>query len=148
HAATSARDSAVSSTLGGAHTPEALAPPPGNTGRPRSVDSITAVAPPAGPARPHLTVVHSPEELDDPIANLKGMRKPMADSLQRVGVESIRDLVYYFPRTHYDYADTRSISRMRVGEKTTLVGTIESVRNNRTARGIVITTATVADDTG
>jgi ATP-dependent DNA helicase RecG len=99
-------------------------------------------------ARPKLTVVHRPEELSEPLTGFKGMRKQWVDALLRQGVTTIRDLVYYFPRTHYDYTDRRSISRLRLGEKSTLVGTIESVRNNRTARGIVITTASIADDTG
>jgi ATP-dependent DNA helicase RecG len=65
-------------------------------------------------------------------------------------------LLYYFPRTHYDFTESRSISRMRVGEPTTLVGVIANVRVNRIpgrpARGgkreFDITTVTVADDTG
>lgn len=107
---------------------------------------------PLPPTRPPLTVVHSPEELDGPVRGLKGMRKPMLDGLTRAGVQTIRDLIYYFPRTHYDYTDTRSISRLRLGQKTTLVGTIENVRNNRVGnragRGTVITTATISDETG
>ncbi|HEX6510088.1 MAG TPA: ATP-dependent DNA helicase RecG [Chloroflexota bacterium] len=98
--------------------------------------------------RPKLTVVHRAEELDDQVASLKGMRKATAEALARIGVASVRDLLYYFPRAHYDYTDTRSISRLRVGTKTTLVGTIRDVRNNRTRRNIVITTATIGDDTG
>jgi len=60
------------------------------------------------------------------------MRKATADALNRVNVQVVRDLIYYFPRAHYDYTDTRSISRLRVGTKTTLVGTIRDVRNNYT----------------
>jgi ATP-dependent DNA helicase RecG len=76
------------------------------------------------------------------------MRKAMLDALTRVGVQTIRDLLYYFPRAHYDYTDTRSISRLRVGTKTTLVGTIRDVRNNYTRGKVVITTAAIEDDTG
>ncbi len=72
----------------------------------------------------------------------------MAEPLQKLGVSTVRDLLYYLPRTHYDYADTRSISRLRLGQRITLVGTILNVRTNRTGRGIAITTMTVGDDTG
>jgi ATP-dependent DNA helicase RecG len=98
--------------------------------------------------RPKLTIVHSPQDLDTPIASLKGMRKATADALNRVNVQVVRDLIYYFPRAHYDYTDTRSISRLRVGTKTTLVGTIRDVRNNYTRGKLAITTATIEDDTG
>ncbi len=98
--------------------------------------------------RPKLTIVHSSQDLDTPIASLKGMRKATADALNRVNVQVVRDLIYYFPRAHYDYTDTRSISRLRVGTKTTLVGTIRDVRNNYTRGKLAITTATIEDDTG
>ena len=105
-------------------------------------------APSPARSRPALRVVHTADELDAPIAGLKGIRRPAVQALANLGVETVHDLLYFLPRTHYDYADTRSISRLRIGEKTTLVGTIQHVRNNRTSRGIVITTAAVADDTG
>jgi ATP-dependent DNA helicase RecG len=102
----------------------------------------------SGNAHPHLTIVHRDDELDAAVASLKGMRAPMAAALERCEVRTIRDLLFYFPRGHYDYSDTRSISRMRVGVPMTLVGTIRDVRTNRTARGIAITTAAIADETG
>ncbi|MGI8824638.1 MAG: ATP-dependent DNA helicase RecG [Chloroflexota bacterium] len=94
------------------------------------------------------SVVRGPAALDSTVASLNGMRTDMAEALLHVGVGTVRGLIYYFPRTHYDYTDTRSISRMRFGEKSTLVGTIKNVRTNRTRRSIVITTATIADDSG
>src|SRR5579884_2427297 len=87
-------------------------------------------------------------DLDARITTVKGVGPALARTFGSVGVTTLRELLYYLPRTHYDYTDTRSISRMRVGEPMTLIGRIEGVRNNRTARGLVITTATIADDTG
>jgi len=126
--------------------------PGGERGGGRSHASDKASPDVSAPApareRPRLTVVHGPEELENPVSGFKGMRKATAEALARAGVVTVRDLITYYPRTHYDYADTRSISRMRMGAKTTLVGTIEQVRNNRTRGRVVITTATVSDDTG
>jgi ATP-dependent DNA helicase RecG len=101
---------------------------------------------PTGP--PPIALVRTPDELSNPIGTIKGMRRPTVEALARVGISSVDDLLHYFPRTHYDYTDTHSISRMRVGQKTTLVGTIVNVRVNRTRRGAMITTATVEDETG
>lgn len=100
------------------------------------------------PARPRLSVVRSPSDLDEPITRIKGIGKANERVLEGLGIHTVRDLLYYFPRAHYDYTDTRSISRMRVGEPTTLVGTIENVRNNSRGRNFVITTATVSDESG
>jgi ATP-dependent DNA helicase RecG len=95
-----------------------------------------------------LRIVHTVEDLAQPIERIKGMRQSTVDALGRLGISTIRDLLYFFPRTHYDYTDTRSISRLRMGQKTTLVGTIVEVRHNRTARGVNITTAVISDDSG
>ena len=116
----------------------ASSPPPG---RPAS-------SPRTESAPPRVSIVRTPEDLELEVGKVKGIGKATAQNLGRLGIHTLGDLLLYFPRTHYDYTDTRSISRMRLGEKTTLVGTIMDVRSNRTRRGVVITTATVADDTG
>jgi ATP-dependent DNA helicase RecG len=135
---------ALRSLLTGA-TPRPARPRVLPGGAPPQEQTIPAPVP---PERPKLSVVHRPEELDESVSRVKGVRKQWVDALARQGVTSIRDLLYYFPRTHYDYTERRSISRLRLGDRTTLVGTIENVRNNRTARGAVITTASISDDTG
>lgn len=87
-------------------------------------------------------------DLDASITAVKGVGPTVARAFAGAGVATIRDLLYYLPRTHYDYTDTRSISRMRIGEPMTLIGRIEGIRTNRTGRGLSITTATISDDTG
>jgi ATP-dependent DNA helicase RecG len=122
----------------------------------RSVTRAQEPAPKPGPRpRPALSVVRSPEDLLRPVTTLRGVGPTVARTLGIVGVRTVRDLLYYFPRTHYDFSDQRSISRMRVGEPTTLVGTVTNVRVNRIPgrggprkRDLEITTVTVADDTG
>lgn len=118
------------------------------------VQEVPAPRTPAPRARPALSVVRSAEDLDRPVTALPRVGAGMARTLGTVGVRTIRDVLYYFPRAHYDFTDKRSISRMRIGEPTTLVGTITNVRINRFPargggkRGLDITTVTVSDDTG
>jgi len=121
------------------------AQPSVDTAPPADIRRLVA---PSNSGRQKLSTIHSSDDLDHDIASLKGMRKPMPEGLERMGVATVRDLLYYFPRAHYDYADTSSISRLRLGEKITLVGVIRDVRVNRTARNVAITTATISDDTG
>jgi ATP-dependent DNA helicase RecG len=86
--------------------------------------------------------------LDSPLSAIPRLRMDARAALMSAGVETVRDLLFYFPRDHYDYRDRRRISRLRYGEKTTLVGVINDVRLERTRRGLIITTAVVADDSG
>src|SRR5579884_772034 len=120
---------------------------PGTRQSPAPPRPVRRSQPPTQP-KPRLHVVHSPEDLTLPVNAIKGVGKATAETLARQGVITVRDLLYYFPRTHYDYQDQRSISRLRLGEKTTLVGTVRDARNNRTARGITITTVTLEDQSG
>jgi len=149
------REAAVSAALRAILTGTDAAPalpglPPPHSPSP----SVSTMAPttrvdrPSPAVRTPLETVHQPEDLDRSLDSLKGMRKATAQALERLSVKTIRDLLFFFPRDHYDYTDTRSISRLRLGQKSTLVGTIQNVRNNRTRRGIVITTATISDDSG
>jgi ATP-dependent DNA helicase RecG len=137
-----------SSAARASQVPARIAPP--KAGRLENNAPPPQLEPPKRKAatRPKPEVNHQPEDLYRPLSDMKGMRKATAEALARLGVVTVHDLLYYFPRAHYDYTDTRSISRMRLGHKTTLVGAIKDVRNNRTRRGIVITTATVEDATG
>lgn len=86
--------------------------------------------------------------LDTPLRDLKGMKAATAEALQRINVCTVLDLLYHFPRAHYDYTDTRSISRMRLGQKTTLVGTVRQVRTSHLGKKRTRTTVTLGDDSG
>lgn len=143
-----ARESAVTSALrkllGGS-----VAPQPASAREHAVLPSVAQRPAPAVRRRaPPRPAHHKPDDLEQPVTELKGIGKSAARALANVGVHTMRDLLFYFPRTHYDYTDTRSVSRMRLGQPMTLVGTIKDVRNIRTRTGLVITTAAIADQSG
>ncbi len=153
---TAVADALQALLIGSSQSPTDLSPSTA-TGQALARQRCVDPAPPADIPRPvasssssrlKLSTVHSSDDLANSITSLKGMRKPMPEALERMGVVTVRDLLYYFPRTHYDYADTSSISRLRLGAKITLVGVIRDVRINQTTRNVTITTATISDDTG
>ena len=118
----------------------APAPAPANVSAPASPTPKRKSygAPPAG-----LSV-------DVPVDRLRGVDKKLTARLNRLEVESIRDLLYLFPRRHEDYSKTVSVSEIVPGEACTVVGTVWEARE--IAKGPKgqrrDTEAVLSDDTG
>ena len=70
--------------------------------------------------------------------------------LERLGVASVRDLLYLFPRRHEDYSKTTPIADVVPGEECTVVGSVWEARE--VAQGPMgrrkDTEAVLGDDTG
>ncbi|MBW4643913.1 MAG: ATP-dependent DNA helicase RecG [Goleter apudmare HA4340-LM2] len=64
-------------------------------------------------------------KIDQKLSDLPeiGIRK--ADSLARLGLYTVRDLLFYYPRDHIDYGRQVNISELEAGETVTLVATVK-----------------------
>ena len=89
-------------------------------------------------------------KLDTNVQYLKGVGPKMSVKLEKLGVETVRDLIFYFPRTYNDYTNITKISDLNVdGENKTIKAKIINIANKRTSRRrFTITEAVVADETG
>ncbi|HEY9604884.1 MAG TPA: ATP-dependent DNA helicase RecG, partial [Allocoleopsis sp.] len=63
--------------------------------------------------------------LDKPLSELEevGIRK--SGYLARLGLITVRDMLYYYPRDHIDYARQVNIRNLEAGETVTIVGTVK-----------------------
>ena len=87
--------------------------------------------------------------LDSPVTLLKGINSRTAARMKRLEVETVRDLLYFFPRRHEDYAAISKISELRPGETHTIQGTVWEARESvRGMRNLKCTEAVVSDETG
>lgn len=87
--------------------------------------------------------------LKTPISQLVGVGPKMNLALFRLGVETIEDLLYYFPRRFDDFSRPTEISRVIAGENNIISGRIIEIENERTPRRrINITRVLVADESG
>ncbi|MDP2941806.1 MAG: ATP-dependent DNA helicase RecG, partial [Candidatus Omnitrophota bacterium] len=85
-----------------------------------------------------------------PIQYLKGIGPKRAELFNKLGVYSVEDLLYYFPRRYQDRTKFSPIAGLRPGEIYTIKAEVMA-RGQRRAfrgRGLNITEAAVADDTG
>jgi ATP-dependent DNA helicase RecG len=64
--------------------------------------------------------------LDSPASALPGVTRGMQGKFEKVGVSTIRDLLFHFPRRYHDYSEQRPIAELEVGEEQTIVGQIWS----------------------
>ena len=65
-------------------------------------------------------------ELDQPLRDVPGIGRSRSNSLYRLGLETVRDVLFYYPREHIDYAQQVNIADLAEGETVTIVGTVKS----------------------
>ena len=82
------------------------------------------------------------------VTAVPGVGPSVATRLHALGIRTVRDLLFYFPREHRDYSKLEKIASIPFGELVTTVGMIWEVETKRTSGGRSITVATISDDTG
>ncbi len=82
------------------------------------------------------------------VTAVPGVGPSLAAKLHSLGIRTIRDLLFYFPRQHRDYSKLEKIANIPFGEVTTTLGLIWDVETVRTSRGLARTIATISDETG
>ena len=75
----------------------------------------------------------TPAELLTPVEFLKGVGPQRAELLERMGLTTVRDVLFLFPRDYQDLTDRREVSQLEEGKLQTVRGIVEDVelRNTR-----------------
>jgi len=101
----------------------------------------------AKPGRRPPQSAASPSGIDSSITTIKGISTNLAARFHRLGVRTVRDLLYFFPRRHLDYSQRKSISMLAEGKEETIVANVWEARVTNVGRRRS-TEAIVGDDTG
>ena len=88
--------------------------------------------------------------IDAPVDRLRGVDTKLTARLKRLDVETVRDLLYLFPRRHEDYSTAVKISDLSPGEDCTVLATVWEAREvaKGPRGGRRDTEAVLSDDTG
>ncbi len=142
-------------------TPTFAAPPsdqeasPSESANQEESESETATASTGGrspdtPAKASrtLTTSYAHQGLDSPITAISGIGPTQSKRFQRLGVETIGDLLFFYPRRYDDYSQLKPIGKLKYGEQVTIIGTIRDTRVKRRAGGATIVNTIVADASG
>lgn len=82
-----------------------------------------------------------------PLEKVKGVGVKTAEQFALAGITTVGDLIDFLPRKHEDFSQVASISDIHPG-KMTIKARCEKIATRPVRRGLRITTATLADDTG
>ncbi len=117
--------------------------------RPASKAPASAGPAAAGPARTaDLKPPPLAKGLDLPVTAVKGVAGPMAAKLGKLGIATVRDLLYHFPRRYNDFSRVKPISHLLAGEEVTILVRVWDMAAQRLRPGVVRVEAAVGDDSG
>lgn len=83
-----------------------------------------------------------------PTTRMKGVSSKLAKKLEKLGVKSVRDLLYFFPHRHVDYSLRRKIAELQLGLEQTVLATVWATSARRSLKGKQVIEAIIGDETG
>ena len=86
--------------------------------------------------------------LNKDIQYVKGIGPKKASKLNKLGIFTINDLIYYFPRQYEDRNKLKKICQLEDKEKATIRAIISSIETSTPRKGLSITKLSVRDETG
>ncbi len=86
--------------------------------------------------------------LKTPVSQLFMVGPVYVKRLKKLGIERVEGLYYHFPHRYEDYSIISKINRVQPGEKVTIKGKIQSIKNQYTKRGKRLQKAIIEDETG
>lgn len=85
--------------------------------------------------------------LDSKITELYRVGKTTSNLLKKLGLETVHDLLFYFPFRYDDFTNSRLIAEIKPGENVQVIGTIELIQNKKSyKRRMFITEALITDE--
>jgi ATP-dependent DNA helicase RecG len=90
--------------------------------------------PPRSETAPGAKTSATPAALEAKLTVLQGIGPKHAETLSKLGMQTLGDMLYYYPRRYDDYSQLKPIKDLFYGEQVTVIGTIQSVQS-RPIRG-------------
>lgn len=81
------------------------------------------------------------------LTTVKGVGDKTGEQLDLAGLRTVGDLINFLPRTYEDFSEVVKIADIAPGKRT-IKAHVEKVETKRVRRGMTVTTAVLADDTG
>ncbi len=83
--------------------------------------------------------------LDSPLDSLKGVGEKTKQLFAKVGIDTISDLLEYYPRTYEQYSEPRQIGGLTEGEVASVTGVLTAPIINRYYRGRCVSSVLCSD---
>lgn len=112
-------------------------------------DPGASIPQPGPPAKPPAAPKQPPASMVAPLTTLPGVGPKTAQTLEKLDMFTLGDLLWHLPRRYDDYSQLKTINRLWYGEEVTVIGTVESIQV-RPVRGgkLKLVEAVISDGTG
>ncbi|MBI1975332.1 MAG: DEAD/DEAH box helicase, partial [Parcubacteria group bacterium] len=88
-------------------------------------------------------------DLTVPVSRLRGVGPTWQKRLERLGIKTLKDLLWHFPYRYEDFSNVRKIGDLTVGETCSVIATVSKIKIRRTFRKkMFLVEAIFKDDTG
>lgn len=92
-----------------------------------------------------LAIMH----LSDPLGKHFRIMLPTKKALKKLGIQTVKDILFHFPARYEDIADIKNISDLKEGDDVVVYGKIISSKTSKAyVKKIPLTEAVIADNTG
>jgi len=105
------------------------------------------MTPGGGPAEPGRGRTIA-ELAEVPVDRVKRIGEKRAEALRELGIETVADLLMYYPRRYLDRTRQSDVADVGVGEEAVIVAEVVSTRYRRTQRGRALVELEVDDQSG
>jgi len=144
-----ARPEALTALLEMLQSPPTLEPSPAQQDEDVSAEKEGQTASPATlKTKPVSTSTYAHTGLDSPVAALQGVGPRQSERLGRLGVQTIRDMLYLFPHRYDDYSQLKPVNRLEHGEDVTLIAQVKEAHVRQTRSGGSLFKVILSDGTG
>lgn len=92
------------------------------------------------------TDVKNPSDVD--VIYIKGVGPKVGYALNKLGIYTALDLLFYFPRKHIDYSNRTLIKNLKIDTNTTIFGYIKSTQAFVTRNNLSVLKVKIADESG
>lgn len=86
-------------------------------------------------------------KLGSPVDEVKGIGPAISATYAQLGLKTVEDLLWYFPRKYNDYSDIQTTNQLKPGT-VTIKATIKDIKGRYVRRGMHITEAVASDEHG
>jgi ATP-dependent DNA helicase RecG len=98
---------------------------------------------------PIMTSMTASEALSSATTIVQGVGQKQAQLLAKLGLHTVGDLIYYFPRRYDDYSELKLIKDLKYGEEVTIIGWVKSISTFASRnKNRKIVQAVISDKTG
>ncbi|UCG93179.1 MAG: DEAD/DEAH box helicase, partial [candidate division WOR-3 bacterium] len=87
-------------------------------------------------------------KLTSPIQYIKGIGPKRAFYFEKIGIETVHDLLFLAPRRYVDYSNVLMIENLKINDEATIIGKIQVQETRRTKNRGTLITVRLTDGTG